>query len=41
MPDEQTANGTISLALAAEYLSQGKPGFMSKPHEMIAAYVDA
>lgn len=41
MPDEQTGSGTIPLALAAEYMSKGQPGFLADPHEMIAAYVDA
>jgi predicted nucleic-acid-binding Zn-ribbon protein len=41
MPDGQTANGTLPIALAAEYKSKGQARFLSDPHEMIAAEVDS
>lgn len=41
MPDGHTGSGTMNLAIAAEFVSLGKPTMFSDPHEMIAAEVDA
>ncbi len=41
MGDGQSANGTIPLALAAEWVGTGESGFLGEKRDMVAAHLDA